>query len=68
MTVDQDLKEGAYFITRVIEIICIGLFFFGLLWEGTIIFNLSTPQFLIAYGGAGAVVTHVLAYFLKKKA
>jgi len=55
-----------YVIMRYIQIICIGAFIFGGLWEGTIKFNFSTPQFLMVYGGTGAVISEVLARIFKK--
>lgn len=55
-----------YVLMRYIQILCIGAFIFGALWEGTIKFNLTTPQFLMVYGGTGAVLTEVLARLFKK--
>jgi len=56
-----------YLAIRYIEIICIGVFVFGALWEGTIVMNLTTPQFLMIYGGCGAIISEVLARLFKKK-
>ena len=56
-----------YLATRYIEIFCIGLFVFGFLWNGTEILNLTTPQFLMLYGGSGAVLTEILARLFSKK-
>jgi len=61
---DQDIK---YIAIRYIEMICIGVCIFGALWEGTIRFNLTTPQFFMIYGGAGAIITEALARIFKKK-
>ena len=55
-----------YIVMRYIQMICVGAFVFGALWEGTIKFNLTTPQFLIVYGGTGAVISEVLARVFKK--
>ena len=55
-----------YVVMRYIQILCIGAFVFGALWEGTIKFNLTTPQFLMVYGGTGAVISEVLARVFKK--
>ena len=64
----DDEKNGlAYIIVRYIQMVCIGAFFFGLLWEGTIQFNLTTPQFLMLYGGSGAAVSEIIARLFKKK-
>lgn len=63
-----DEKNGlSYIIARYIEMVCIGAFFFGLFWEGTIRINLNTPQFLMLYGGSGAVVSEIIARLFKKK-
>ena len=56
---------------RYLEGICIAVFVFGLLWEGTEILKLTLPQFLMVYGGAGAVISELMARFtlgrIKKK-
>ena len=62
-TLDVNMR---YVIMRYIQILCIGAFVFGALWEGTIKFNLTTPQFLMVYGGTGAVITEFLARLFKK--
>ena len=56
-----------YLAMRYIQILCIGAFVFGALWEGTLVMNLSTPQFLMVYGGCGAIISEVLARLFKKK-
>ena len=55
-----------YVVMRYLQMICVGAFVFGALWEGTIKFNLTTPQFLMVYGGTGAVISEVLARIFKK--
>ena len=62
-----DEPDVKYLAVRYIEMICIGVFVFGALWEGTIVMNLSTPQFLMIYGGCGAVISEVLSRMFKKK-
>ena len=65
---NKDEKTGlGYIVARYVEMICIGAFFFGLLWEGTIRINLNTPQFLMLYGGLGAAVSELVARLFKKK-
>lgn len=64
MIEEPDVK---YLVVRYIEMICIGVFVFGALWEGTIVMNLTTPQFLMVYGGCGALVSEVLSRLFKKK-
>ena len=61
---EPDVK---YLATRYIQMICIGAFVFGMLWEGTIVMNFSTPQFLMVYGGCGAIISEMLARLFKKK-
>lgn len=56
-----------YMITRFVEVFCIGAFIFGFLWNGTEVLNLTTPQFMMLYGGTGAIVSEVLARIFKKK-
>ena len=62
-----DEPDVKYLAVRYIEMVCIGVFVFGMLWEGTIVMNLSTPQFLMIYGGCGAVISEVLSRMFKKK-
>jgi len=55
-----------YAIIRLVQLLCLGAFVFGALWEGTIRFNLTTPQFLMVYGGTGAVLSEIIARMFKK--
>jgi len=68
---DVDIKKSAYIGFRYLEGICIAIFIFGMLWEGSEILKLTLPQFLIVYGGAGAVISEFMARFtlgrIKKK-
>jgi hypothetical protein len=64
MSEESDIK---YLATRYMEILCIALFIFGFLWNGTEILDLTTPQFLMLYGGTGAIVCEVLARLFKGK-
>ena len=64
---DKEEPDVKYLATRYIQMICIGAFVFGALWEGTIVMNLSTPQFLMVYGGCGAIISEMLARLFKKK-
>lgn len=52
---------------RYLEGICIAVFVFGLLWEGAEILKLTLPEFLILYGGAGALVSEIMARFTLEK-
>jgi len=70
-TVNKNIKaiestNTKYIVMRYLQMICVGAFVFGALWEGTIKFNLTTPQFLMVYGGTGAVISEVLARIFKK--
>jgi len=62
----EEIKISKYVIIRLVQLICIGAFIFGVLWEGTIRFDLTTPQFLMVYGGTGALVSEILARMFKK--
>lgn len=64
----EEKKPVGYLLAKYLEILCISLFIFGFLWNGTEVMNLTTPQFLMLYGGFGAVVCEVLArLFMRKK-
>jgi len=63
---DESESISRYVAIRFIQMICIGAFVFGALWEGTLVMNLTTPQFLMVYGGTGAVLSEVLARFFKR--
>lgn len=63
-------KENAsymYLASRYLECLCIAVFIFGFLWNGTEVLNLTSSQFLMLYGGTGAVITEVLARLFSKK-
>jgi len=62
-----NVKRTGYLAARYIEVLCISLFIFGFLWNGTEVMNLTTPQFLMLYGGGGAIVCEVLARVFSKK-
>ncbi len=47
---DDELKKNAYATIRLIECLCIGIFIFGFLWEGTEILRLTFPEFMMVYG------------------
>jgi len=68
---DDDIKENLYLTFRIVECLCIGVFIFGFLWYGTEVLKLSAPEFMMLYGGTGAVASEVLARvfhrMLKKK-
>lgn len=56
-----EVKKSAYIGFRFIEGLCIAVFIFGLLWEGTETFKLTLPQFMILYGGTGALLSELMA-------
>jgi len=64
---DEELKSNAYVGLRIIEVLCIAVFVFGFLWEGTEILKLSLPQFMMLYGGMGAVISEMFSRFINKK-
>jgi len=64
--VNESIKN-VYLAFRYIEGICIAVFVFGMLWEGSEIFNLSFPEFMMLYGGLGAVISEFIARFLSKQ-
>ena len=60
-------KNDVYIGIRYIEIICIAVFVFGFLWNGTDILDLTFPQFMMLYGGTGAILSEAIARVLSKK-
>jgi len=64
---DEELKSNAYVGLRIIEVLCIAVFVFGFLWEGTEILKLSLPQFMMLYGGMGAVISEMFSRFINRK-
>jgi len=60
-------KKNIYLGVRYIEIICIAIFIFGFLWEGTELLQLSLPEFMMLYGGVGAILTETLSRILYKQ-
>lgn len=71
MSNGNENTRNAYLAFRYIEGICIAVFVFGFLWNGTEILKLTLPQFMMLYGGGGAVLSELLARvfhsILKKK-
>jgi len=59
--------EVGYVAIRFIEILCVAVVIFGSLWEGTEILNLSFPEFMMLYGGVGAVLSEIIARVLMKR-
>jgi len=64
---EKEGKTDLYYGIRAIEVICIGIFVFGMLWEGTEALKLTTPQFMMVYGGMGALISELVARLFKKK-
>jgi hypothetical protein len=67
MTEENKSNGLIYAAIRCIECFSIALFIFGTLWEGTEVFNLSTPQFLMLYGGTGVLISEALARIFSNK-
>ena len=61
----EDVKN-VYIAFRFIEVICIGVFIFGFLWEGTELLKLTLPEFMMLYGGVGAVLSEGIARILHR--
>ena len=64
---EEEMKHNAYVAFRYIEGICIAVFVFGFLWNGTEILNLTLPQFMMLYGGSGAVISEFVSRFMLKQ-
>jgi hypothetical protein len=60
-------KNNLYVGIRYVELICIAAFIFGFLWNGTDVLQLTFPQFMMLYGGIGAVVSEAVARIIQKK-
>ena len=52
---------------RITQAICVAAFVFGLMWEGSIGMELRLSQFLVLYGGIGALVSEALVRILMAK-
>ena len=63
----KETKTNIYYGIRFVQVLCIGVAVFGGLWKGTEVLNLDTPEFMIVYGGAGAVISEIIARVFKKK-
>ncbi len=61
------MEDGTFSIIRFVEIACIGLFVFGLIWNTSEILKLTVPQFMMLYGGVGAGVCESIIRWSKKK-
>jgi len=63
----EETKTNIYYGIRFIQVLCIGVAVFGALWKGTEVLSLDTPEFMIVYGGSGALISEVVARMFKKK-
>ena len=63
----EENRKIGYLAARYVECFCIAMFIFGFLWNGTEVLNLTTPQFLMLYGGGGAVLCEILARLFTRK-
>lgn len=63
----DESKKNMYLAFRYIEGICIGVFVFGFLWNGTDILQLTFPQFMMLYGGTGAVISELIARLIHRQ-
>ena len=63
----QETRTNIYYGVRFIQVLCIGIATFGALWKGTEILYLDTPEFMMVYGGAGALISEIIARVFKKK-
>ena len=64
---DEERNTNIYLGIRFVEMICIGIAVFGMLWKGTEVLNLDTPEFMMVYGGSGALISEIIARVFKKK-
>lgn len=60
-------EQDMYYIVRFVQVICIGIAAFGALWKGTEVLYLDTPEFMMVYGGLGALISEIFARLFKKK-
>ena len=65
--VEKTEPSTPYLVARFIEILSIGAFIFGFLWNSTEVLNLTTPQFMMLYGGFGTIISEIVARVFKKK-
>lgn len=54
-------KKNKYISIRMLELVFGAAFFFGIMWTGVGEIELSVPEFLTLYGGAGALICEILA-------
>ena len=65
--IKQETRTNIYYGMRFVQVLCIGVAVFGALWHGTEILYMTTPQFMMVYGTAGAIISEVIARIFKKK-
>lgn len=58
-------RKYAYVAARMLELLFASAFVFGVMWQGAETFMLSVPQFLMLYGGLGALICDLVARALK---
>lgn len=60
-------KTDAVTGLRVIEALCVGFFILGVMWQGADVLKLTLPQFLMLYGGVGAIISDLAARVLGRQ-
>jgi len=64
---EKETVKNAYLAFRYLELLCVAVFILGLLWTGTEKLDLTFPEFMMLYGGTGAIVSEALARILHKQ-
>ena len=66
MIENNEVKKIVYLSIRFIEGICAATFIFGLMWHGTETLMLTMPEFMMLYGGLGAITSEIIARILNR--
>jgi len=64
---NEDYKRIGYVAFRGLEVLSICIFIFGFMWNSTEMLKLSVQEFMMLYGGFGAVVCEILSRIFSSK-
>ena len=60
-------KSELYIYLRLGEAFCLVVFLFGFMWNASEYLNLTLPQYMMLYGGSGALLIESVVQIIKKK-
>lgn len=64
---NKEKASDLYIGLRFLEIVCIVVFMFGFMWHTSEVYELTLQQWMMLYGGSGALLIEAVVRIIKKK-